>query len=101
MEPSPVQLNPFNELAIVFDAPIPTATQYIPFHFTSKPIEENIVVPNPIQVLASVEKPIVFVPSPTATHKGFIFGPKENVCVDDIILFILETIFDDLTTTGF
>jgi hypothetical protein len=46
---------------MVFVVPSPTATHLIPFHATPRPIVEKILVPNPVQLIPSLEYAMVFV----------------------------------------
>jgi hypothetical protein len=64
--PTPVQLIPFKEYAIVF-VPLPVAAHLVPLHPTPRPLVLKIDVPIPVQVSPSGEYAIVFVPAPTAT----------------------------------
>jgi hypothetical protein len=68
--PSPVQLIPSEEYAIVF-VPVPTATHKLPFHATFSAEVENTLIPRPVQLIPSGDVAIEFgVPlPPTATNK--------------------------------
>ena len=66
---TPVQVFPSVDIAIL-DPPVPTATQYEPFHATPFPELVKIVLPRPVHVVPpSLDVAIVFPPEPTATHK--------------------------------
>ena len=67
----PTQEIPSFEYAIVLFVPSPTATHLFPFHAIPLPIVFNtseLVLGAAVQVIPSLEYPIVFVPCPTATH---------------------------------
>ena len=64
-----VQVDPFEEYMIVFDASLPTATKNVPVQVTPLPLVAKSVTPNPAHVVPPVVLyKIVFVPCPTATQ---------------------------------